>query len=67
MPFDAEEADRVADWLEIVRANLTADDALSNETQSELQQALALAEAALRRASVEATVSDAILGFFRPN
>lgn len=67
MPFDAEEADRVADWLEIVRANLDEFDGLSGETQGELQHALGLAEAALRRASVEATVSNAILGFFRPN
>ncbi|MEL7113094.1 MAG: hypothetical protein AAGK93_09175, partial [Pseudomonadota bacterium] len=60
-PFDPEEAERIADWLDIVRTQLDGWEALSSETHSELGEALSLAEAALRRASVEATMSQALL------
>ncbi|MEL6728102.1 MAG: hypothetical protein AAFP81_10340 [Pseudomonadota bacterium] len=66
-PFDPEEAERIADWLDIVRTQLDGWEALSSETHSELSEALSFAEAALRRASVEATMSQALLTFFRPN
>ena len=66
-PFDPEEAECLADWLDVVRAQLQGLDALTDETQDELQESLSLAEAALRRASVEASMSKAILTFFRPN
>ncbi len=66
-PFDPEEAERLADWLDIVRAQLQGVEALSDETHEELQESLSLAEAALRRASAEASMSQAILTFFRPN
>ena len=66
-PLDPEEAERLADWLDIVRNQLSGLDSLSSETHTELQESLSLAEAALRRASVEATMSQALLTFFRPN
>lgn len=65
--LDADEAKNLADWLDVVRERLNGHDAISDETQAEVQTYLALAEATLRRASVEVEVSDAILTMFRPN
>ena len=47
------ELKRIADHLEILRATAPRNPAMSPETSSELEEALALAEAALRRASAE--------------
>ena len=63
----AEEAKQIADWLDIVRASLMDNGALSDETRDEVVECLSKAEAALRRASAETAVSGAILSFFKPN
>lgn len=65
--FDAEEAKVIADWLDVIRESLDGHESISDETQSELQTYLALAEATLRRASVEVDISDAIITLFRPH
>ena len=43
----------LADWLEIVRDSLEREQSLSEQTQSELEDGLWCAEAALRRALAE--------------
>jgi len=43
----------IADHLEVLRATAPVNPALSPETAAELEESLALAEAALRRASAE--------------
>ncbi|MEM9571653.1 MAG: hypothetical protein AAF996_09310 [Pseudomonadota bacterium] len=43
----------IADHLEILRATAPRNPAMTPETSAELEEALALAEAALRRASAE--------------
>ena len=63
----AQEANQIADWLDIVRSSLMDHDALMDETREEVVECLSKAEAALRRASAETAVSGAILSFFKPN
>lgn len=63
----AQEAKQIADWLDIVRASLVDNDALTDTTRDEVVECLSKAEAALRRAAAETAVSGAILSFFKPN
>ena len=47
----------IADHLEVLRATAPLNPAMSSETAAELEESLALAEAALRRASAELHLS----------
>jgi len=65
--LDAQEARKIADWLEIMRATLSDHDAITDDTREEIMFSLSTAEAALRRASAEREVSGAILALFKPH
>lgn len=49
----------VADYLEVLRSAATSLEAVSDETAAELEEYLALAEAALRRATAELDIARA--------
>lgn len=55
--LDQGEMKLVADYLEVLRSVATSLHAVSDETAAELEEYLALAEAALRRATAELDLS----------
>ena len=55
---DRDELVLIADYLDVIRQFSPHSSSISAETASELEQYLALAEAALRRASAEVGLSD---------
>ena len=57
--LDQGEMKLVADYLEVLRSAATSLEAVSDETAAELEEYLALAEAALRRATAELDIARA--------
>ena len=55
----------IADWLAITGEAAATDTNLSDDTRAELQRSLALAEAALRRASAEKGLIRSVKDVFR--
>ncbi|MEL6724458.1 MAG: hypothetical protein AAFZ74_17915 [Pseudomonadota bacterium] len=58
---DRDELNLIADYLDVIRQFSPRSPSISDETASELEQYLALAEAALRRASAEISLGDSDL------